>query len=676
MRDTDPAAPVLLVEEILRLFQTSWNWAETAPKVVDALGPGLGVDRVYLVAVTEVGGVGLRQTCVTEWRRPPLVARFAEVFPPEARPGPPDDIMLDRFAERRRRGECIEGHTRDLDPYLRRGFEALDICSHLSAPIFVSGRWWGHLGVCDCTAERPEWPGALAATVRIAARLFGDAIEMAASTTADSENTRRAIMNAAADGVVVLDEAGTVVDLNPAAAEIFGEPAGRLLAADFAARVRAADGSALFTRAPEGTVTPTAAAGSRVEGLVRRAIGPPLPVEVTLQEVATADRRLFSANLRDLAPARAAADEIERQRERLHAAETDAALGSLLAGVAHELNNPLAVVVAQTTLLEGKVAGTAFAERVGKIRAAADRCSRIVKGFLAMAKRAPPTRRPVDIDECVRSAVEMMAYGTKSAGIAVETDLCGALDGVPADRDQVTQIVANLILNAQHAMATQVGDRRIRVSTRRGAAMAEIAVEDNGPGVPDGLRERIFEPYFTTKPVGAGTGIGLSVSRKFAIGNGGDLVLAPSAAGARFVLTVPLPEPRSEPEPAPPAAPYVLIVDDEVDVAASLGEILEALGARTRIVRTVPDGLAVARAEEFDLVCADLRMPSGGGLALIAALIDADRAGPFLLVTGDTVSAAAEVAAAGLTDRVTILEKPFTVADVRRAFEAAMGRRD
>src|SRR5207344_2185576 len=195
-----------------------------------------------------------------------------------------------------------------------------------------------------------------------------------------------------------------------------------------------------------------------------------------------------------------------------------------LAGVAHELNNPLSVVVARAVLLEEQGDSTTQAAAM-KIRTAAERCARIVRTFLAMARQQPPERGAVAVNDVVAAALDMTAYTVRTSGIQVALDLGKDMPPILADPDQLHQVLLNLIVNAQHVLQERPGPRRVRVTTRfdRAAGTVRIAVSDNGPGIPEHLRARVFEPYFTTKPTGLGTGMGLAVSFGIVDAHGGML---------------------------------------------------------------------------------------------------------------------------------------------------------
>ena len=250
---------------------------------------------------------------------------------------------------------------------------------------------------------------------------------------------------------------------------------------------------------------------------------------------------MFIGSIRDLRERRQAEEEINRQREKLHQNEKMAAMGSLLAGVSHELNNPLAVVVAQSTLLHEFAPDPQTKLRAEKVRAAAERCGRIVKSFLGMVRLHPTAQTETDLNQVVRAALEVTAYGARSSGIGIDTEFAGGPLPVLGDADHLTQVVANFLVNSQHALAPQQRDRRIKVRTFRSETGAGgFSVEDNGPGIPEAIRHRIFESYFTTKPVGVGTGIGLSISRSIVERHNGKIWFEEAQpTGARFVVELP-----------------------------------------------------------------------------------------------------------------------------------------
>src|ERR687892_331400 len=232
--------------------------------------------------------------------------------------------------------------------------------------------------------------------------------------------------------------------------------------------------------------------------------------------------------------------ELDRQSALLHQNEKLSALGSLLAGVAHELNNPLSLVVGYAGLLEEMAPDSATKERAIKVRVAADRCARIVRTFLAMARNKPRAPSSVQLNQVVEDALDIVAYGLRTADIAVERALAPDLPPVHGDADQLHQVLANLLVNAQQALQTVPLPRRLRAATGSDGEAVWVAIVDNGPGIPPSIVNRIFDPFFTTKPQGVGTGVGLSVSHGIITAHGGQiLVESEPGAGSTFTVRVP-----------------------------------------------------------------------------------------------------------------------------------------
>jgi PAS domain S-box-containing protein len=500
----------------------------------------------------------------------------------------------------------------------------------------------------------------------------------------EAEALRDGVLNAALDAVITADRDCCVTGWNAAAERIFGhrrdEIMGRPIGDTIVPPHHRAGHEAGLARY-HATGCPHVL-GQRLEMEAMRADGSIFPCELSIHEVKAAGRSFFTAWLRDLTPMRDAQAELARQRERLHQSEKMSALGSLLAGVAHELNNPLAVVVAQTTMLEATAPDDAVRDRAARIHAAAARCGRIVKTFLAMVRQQPPRRSAVDINAALEAAVELAGYGLKSAGIVVVRALHPALHRIQADADQVGQVAVNLIVNAQAALSDRAEPRRLRLETwpERGGGIG-LAVEDNGPGVPAGMEERIFEAYVTTKPLGAGTGLGLAVCRSILTAHGGSIALERGTlGGARFVVRLPpgLAGEAAAAEAAQPAAPalHALVVDDEPEVGGVLAEILGLHGVTAEVVTEI--GQAVARLDQggIDVVFCDLRMPGGGGGGLYrhAVAVHPHLRGRFAFVTGDTVAGPATIAALDPERPPLMVEKPFGPQEIGSAVTTLVPR--
>jgi PAS domain S-box-containing protein len=495
-----------------------------------------------------------------------------------------------------------------------------------------------------------------------------------------------AIVDHALAAIVATDEAGRIVEFNPAASAMFGlqraEALGRDVTSLFPERFRAEHAAGLRQLV---TGERRDFIGRRVEITALHADGREFPVEMLLWRTELDGEVHFTASMVDLTERRQAQHEIERQREALRQSEKLGAMGGLLAGVAHELNNPLAVVMGRAGLLEEKIADPALRADASRIREAAERCGRIVRTFLNMARSKPAERRAVNLNDLARAAADMLAYACRSHDIQLQLDLDESLPTVDGDPDQIGQVVLNLLINAQQALAAQEGMRRVVVTTglerpREGRVpQAWLRVADNGPGVPEEVREQIFEAFFTTKPEGVGTGLGLAVSRSLARAHGGELRLEAGSSGACFRLSLPQGAVVTEVAPSPtpaaddaPALAHVLVVDDEGDIANLMRDMLEGAGYEVATAESGAVALEMLDMAHFDAVVSDLRMPDMDGSALWRALSQRhpELKRRVLFVTGDTLSTGAR----RFLDETGCpsLDKPFGKGDFLRAVASVL----
>ncbi|HEX5077995.1 MAG TPA: PAS domain S-box protein [Geminicoccaceae bacterium] len=415
-----------------------------------------------------------------------------------------------------------------------------------------------------------------------------------------------------------------------------------------------------------------------LEVRLRRADGSEFWGSLTSRLLTFEGERAMVAAIVDLSESKRIEAELDRQTALLHQNEKLSALGSLLAGVAHELNNPLSLVVGYAGLLEEMAPDDATRERAIKVRIAADRCARIVRTFLAMARNKPRAAGAVQLNAVVEAALEIVAYGLRTADIEVERTLPPDLPPVHGDPDQLHQVLANLLVNAQQALQTVPPPRRLRTATGSDGEAVWVAVSDNGPGIPAGILNRIFDPFFTTKPQGVGTGVGLSVSHGIVAAHGGQ-ILVESRPGEGSTFTVRLPRARAaraeQADAAPPAAhrrARILVVDDEPEIARLLTDILEGDGHETAAASSGREALDWLSGREVDLIISDLRMPDMDGPALYRAL--AERRPELLtrlvFITGDTL--AADITGFLSETGANVLEKPLDPPDVSRRVQVLL----
>jgi two-component system NtrC family sensor kinase len=487
----------------------------------------------------------------------------------------------------------------------------------------------------------------------------------------NSAEEYRSMFNASIDGLVLWNAAGEMVDVNPALWKMYGYSDEEYLAL--------LPGSFIGPSYHPNFIR-SIAAGETLHAEITelRKDGSALEVEVHGIPMQYQGKPHVLTIARDITEKKRSVQELTRQREALYQREKLAALGSLLAGVAHELNNPLSVVVARAVLLE-EHGGPATQAAALKIRTAAERCARIVRTFLAMARQQQPERGPVAINEVVSAALDITAYAVRTSGIEVELDLADGIPPILADADQLHQVLLNLIVNAQHALQDQPPPRRIRVTSRHDSAKDQISimVADNGPGIPAHLRARVFEPYFTTKPTGTGTGVGLAVSLGIVEAHGGTLTVdCPTEGGAVFSIALPVGTVDTTGADARPTGEAsatmrtILIVDDEAEIRETLAEILTAARHRVVTVGSGREALERMAREHYDVILTDIRMPDFDGRALYQEIERRwpERAARVVFVTGDTLgSTFREFAAEGGRP---VIEKPFLPSDVRSVVAA------
>ncbi len=413
---------------------------------------------------------------------------------------------------------------------------------------------------------------------------------------------------------------------------------------------------------------------------LERPDGSTFPAAITARSIAYAGARAIVLGIFDLSAQKAAEAEIAKQREALHQGEKLNALGSLLAGVAHELNNPLSVVVGRSVMLEDADLDERTAAAVRKIRLAAERCARIVRTFLAMARQQEPSRVAVGLGDVIADALELVEDKLCDARVRVVKDIEPDLPPTSADPDQLTHVFCNLFLNAQQAMAETAVERVLRVACRHQAAdnALVVTVSDTGPGIPTEILPRIFEPFFTTKPAGIGTGIGLAVTHGIIRAHGGEIsVGASDDGGTAFTIVLPVRPVETAAGTASsageaPRGSRILIVEDDEEIGRMLGDILAAAGHAADVAASGREALDRLRRTRYDLVISDVLMPDIDGLGLYREIQARHRemGERVIFMTGDTVSGKAGSVVDG-TSR-PLIEKPFVPAEVIATVNTAL----
>jgi two-component system NtrC family sensor kinase len=368
-------------------------------------------------------------------------------------------------------------------------------------------------------------------------------------------------------------------------------------------------------------------------------------------------------------------------QEQLIQSEKMSAIGQLVSGVAHELNNPLAGISAFAQLLlaekrfppdQRTAAETIYSE--------ARRASRIVQNLLTFARQHKAEKGPTAINQVLDDTLELRGYELRVRGIDVRREYDESLPDTMADAHQLQQVFLNLITNAEQAMEKASGHHhRLTVRTRRAGEGIRIEIEDTGGGIPPNLIERIFNPFFTTKPTGSGTGLGLSISLGIVREHEGRIWAENvPQGGARFVVELPMTEPRTsgDHQAIPAVHPvgdklHILVVDDEASVRVSLQRYLAGRGHSVETTASGEDALARLKGASYDAVIVDMRMPDLSGEQLFERLRSKDpsHAERVIFTTGDLVNEQMRRFLDG-TGRPCV-PKPFEFASFDQALPAA-----
>jgi len=394
----------------------------------------------------------------------------------------------------------------------------------------------------------------------------------------ESETRYRGLFEQAPEPILICDWDGRVLDSNRAASSLYGLSSRRLLSQSLESltgldreKRRALTTALHRTRRAE------------IQARGRRLAGTTFPVVLHLAVTALRGEERLLVQLRDMT-------ETEPMQAELLQAQKMEALGQLISGVAHELNNPLSAIIAFAQLLRTDERLPAdLAHDADLLAQEADRTRRIVQNLLDFARQRTPDRQHTQLAPLIERTLELHAYALRAGRIEIRLLLPTDLPAVWVDTAQIQQVLLNLTLNAIQAIRAGRLSGTITISARSdagsgsSASVVRLRVEDDGPGVEESVRPRLFEPFFTTKQVGQGTGLGLSVSYGIVATHAGRLWFEPATnGGAAFILELPTSEtaggdsgenssPSSASRPAAGTAPArsvrrILVVDDEPSI--------------------------------------------------------------------------------------------------------------
>jgi signal transduction histidine kinase/CheY-like chemotaxis protein len=376
------------------------------------------------------------------------------------------------------------------------------------------------------------------------------------------------------------------------------------------------------------------------------------------------------------------ADKLKIATQQLHQNEKLSALGQLIAGVAHELNNPLAIIMGNSQLLLALNPDEELSRRINVIYQSAERSQKIVQNLLSFSRQAPSKKSYIGINGLISDCLELKSYDYKTHKIEAVTDFEKDLPKTMADFNQLQQVCIIILENAQHALSSNKGSKIIRIKTIHRGEKITIRFSDNGPGIPKNIQNRIFEPFFTTKELGKGTGLGLSIAYGIINRHEGKFyVESEEGKGASFIIELPIIKDPTATDfkPTPDdgtvafsnedgnaiASKRILVIDDEFEMVDMLFNLLKNDGYRVDTARNGKLALEKIQIRDYDAIICDVKMPVMNGQQLYEILRErkpkmADR---IIFISGDIINK--ETIRFLKTCGCMYLGKPFKVESLR-----------
>jgi signal transduction histidine kinase/ActR/RegA family two-component response regulator len=376
--------------------------------------------------------------------------------------------------------------------------------------------------------------------------------------------------------------------------------------------------------------------------------------------------------------------ELEEAQSQLVQAEKMSAVGLLVSGVAHELNNPLAGVVGFSQLLLKESVAEKVRRGLERINREAERCKKIVQNLQTFARKHKPQKDYIGINGILESCVELRSYQMRVDNISVELDLDRNLPKTMADFHQLQQVFINVLVNAHQAMIANKQSGKLMLKTFQTDDCMRVEIRDTGPGIPPDVIPRLFDPFFTTKDVGEGTGLGLSICYGIIEEHHGKIWAnnCPEG-GAMFSVELPIVQRDGPIESHSAKIPVihadgvrrggnVLVVDDELTIVDILYQLLKADGYRVDTALSGSVAMRKLEAEHYDVIISDLKMPGMSGQELYRQVreLDKEMADRIIFSTGDIVSADTREFLESCGNMY--LQKPFELELIRQAVMAAM----
>jgi two-component system NtrC family sensor kinase len=461
--------------------------------------------------------------------------------------------------------------------------------------------------------------------------------------------------NALTEGIAVVSVDGKVTRANHALGRLLDVPTPSLLGQPFSETAvgQAEAARALVEEARQGVRTSPLITRSERLDRVLRLTAAPLPE--------SSDRNSVVVLIEDVTEQRKLEAQLI-QNEKL------AAVGQLVSGVAHELNNPLTSIAGLSEfLVEQSKPNARDREHLKIIHEQADRAGRIVRDLLTFARKGGHEKIRVDVNDLVARTSALLSYDIKLRGIDFEQRLDPALPAVLADPYELQQVMLNLLTNGMQALAELEAERprTIVVTTQATEEEVRVVVEDSGPGISSDLLTQLFTPFFTTKEPGRGTGLGLSISYGIVQAHGGQLSHAPSElGGALFQILLPVYRSTVDEESVKVGSQRsVLLVDNDITVHRVVSALFASDGYLVDTARTGAQGLKLAGTREYDIVIAEARAVADPGVLFLRALVT------VLPKYRERVIIATDVTPMPARDGIPTVSKPFNLRELKAVAE-------
>src|SRR5665213_2064832 len=379
---------------------------------------------------------------------------------------------------------------------------------------------------------------------------------------------------------------------------------------------------------------------------------------------------------------------LKNTQAQLIQSEKLSAVGEFVAGVAHELNNPLAAVMGFSEILKDTGADDKHHRHLEMIFKSAQRCQKIVQSLLSFARRHQPERKPVAVNKLVEDVIEIVAYQLRTSNVEVKLGLAPQLPVLLADGHQIQQVMINLINNARQAIEAHQPSGKISVTTETDGQVIRIAVHDNGPGISPENLKRIFDPFFTTKEVGKGTGLGLSLCYGLIKEHGGSITPASQPGkGTTFTIELPVTDesaavaenavavPAAGPDnPQAGAGQKILLIDDEEMLLEMIRDDLQRHGYAVAAANCGEAALREMHAQKFDAICCDLKMPGLNGRQVYdwIRVSRPDLSRRVIFMTGDIINDSLQKFLD--QEKIHCLNKPFALGELRQTIQTMLAK--